>query len=193
MFLGVRAVLACCLAVAVAAVATGCGNEPAKPPTVTAPSDAFGWVDQDIPTQGVKFQRPQAWRYTPGEPPLLGTISSGLVTISVWRYPREETLPESLEELTVAKDALVAAAQARDATFEVIKAKGTRAAHRPAVVIIADETVDGQPRRVRSTHIYTNDAEFVIDAFAPADQYAKVEEPIIVEMVRTFEFSNPTQ
>jgi hypothetical protein len=98
-----------------------------------------------------------------------------------------------LEELTVAKDALVAAAQARDSTFDVIKAKGTRAAHRPAVVIIGDETVDGQPRRVRSTHIYTNDAEFVIDAFAPADQYAKVEEPIIVEMVRTFEFSNPTQ
>ena len=191
MLRGVRAALAC-LGLA-AAVLSGCGNEPSKPPVVTQPKEAFGWVDQPIPTQGVTFQRPQAWRYTPGDPPLLGTISSGLVTISVWRYPRAETLPETLEELTVAKDALVAAAQARDPSFQVIKAKGTRAAHRPAVVIIGDQTVDGQPRRVRSTHIYTNEAEFVIDAFAPVDQYAQVEEPIIVEMVRTFEFSQPTQ
>lgn len=193
MLLAVRAVLACCVAVAVAALASGCGNDPAEPPTVTTPSEAFGWLDLAMPTQGVKFQRPSAWRYTQGEPPLLGTISSGLVTISVWRYPREESLPESLEELTVATDALVAAARVRDPSFEVIKAKGTRAAHRPAVVIIGDETVDGQPRRVRSTHIYTDGAEFVIDAFAPADQFAQVEEPIVVEMIRTFEFFEPTQ
>lgn len=189
MLRGVRAVLAA-LVLGAAALA-GCGNEESKPPTVTAPEAAFGWLDLSIPGQGVKFQRPSAWRYTPGEPPLLGTMSSGLVTISVWRYPREETLPETLEELTVAKDALVAAAQARDPSFSVIKAKGTRAAHRPAVVIIADQTVSGEPRRVRSTHIYTDGAEFVIDAFAPADQYSQVEEPIIVELVRTFQFSTP--
>jgi hypothetical protein len=189
MLRGVRAALAC-LGLA-AAVLSGCGNEPSKPPVVTQPKEAFGWVDQPVPTQGVTFQRPQAWRYTPGAPPLLGTISSGLVTISVWRYPREETLPETLEELTVAKDALVAAAQARDPSFRVIKAKGTRAAHHPAVVIIADETVAGQPRRVRSTHIYAASSEVVIDAFAPEDQYAEVEEPIIIELVRSFEITEP--
>jgi hypothetical protein len=193
MLLGVRAALAC-LGVALAAGAVaGCGNEPSKPPTVTAPKEAFGWVDQPLPTQGVTFQRPSAWRWTPGNPPLLGTVSSGLVTISVWRYPRDEPLPETLEELTVATDALVAAAQARDPTFTVIKAKGTRAAHRPAVVIIGDETVAGEPRRVRSTHIYTDESEFVIDAFAPADQFALVEDSIIVEMIRTFRFEPATR
>ena len=170
----------------------GCGNEPSKPPTVTTPKAAFGWVDQAIPTAGVKFQRPSAWRYRPGTPPLLATMSSGLTTIALWRYPRDEQLPESLAELTTAKDALVAAAQARDKTFKVIKAKGTRAAHQPAVVIIADETVAGQPRRVRSTHIYTHGAEYVVDAFAPVDQYETVETPIIIELVRTFQFSEPT-
>ena len=170
---------------------SACGNEPDKPPVDTVPKPADGWIEYPIADQGVTFKHPAAWRITPGDPPLLATMSSGLATISVWRYPRQEPLPESLEELTVAKDALVAAAQARDSTFEVIKAKGTRAAHRPAVVIIADETVAGQPRRVRSTHIYTNASEFVIDAFAPADQYAQIEESIIVELVRTFEFSDP--
>ena len=178
------------LAVLVLPVA-GCGNEPTAAPVVTTPQPAEGWVAYDAPEQGVSFERPASWRLTQGSPPLLATLSSGQVTISVWRYPRNEALPETLEELTVAKDALVAAAQARDPSFRVIKAKGTRAAGRPAVVIIADETVAGQPRRVRSTHIYDASSEVVIDAFAPADQYAEVEEPIIIEMVRSFVITEP--
>jgi hypothetical protein len=174
-----------------AGLLAGCGNEPAAPPVVTTPQPAGAWVPYDVPEQGVSFERPEAWRVTKGTPPLLATLSSGQVTISVWRYPRNETLPETLEELTVAKDALVAAAQARDPSFRVIKAKGTRAAHHPAVVIIADETVAGQPRRVRSTHIYAASSEVVIDAFAPEDQYAEVEEPIIIELVRSFEITEP--
>lgn len=186
-----RAALATLLTAAVAVLAA-CGNEPDRPPPVISePKPAGGWIPYPITEQGVSFDRPAAWRITPGDPPLLATMSSGLATISVWRYPRQEPLPETLEELTAAKDALVAAAQARDPTFEVIKAKGTRAAHRPAVVIIGDETVAGQARRVRSTHIYTNASEFVVDAFAPADQFALVEEPIIVELIRTFEFTDP--
>jgi hypothetical protein len=186
---GVRGAIAC-LAVAAAAVA-GCGNDPSKPPAVGTPKQAFGWVDHDIPTEGVRFQRPSAWRLTPGDPPLLATISSGQVTISVWRYPRNEPLPETTEQLDVARDALLAAAKARDSSFKVIKAKGTRAAHHPAVVIIGDETVAGQPRRVRSTHIYAESSEVVIDAFAPADQYAAVEDPIIRTLVRSFQITKP--
>lgn len=187
--MGVRAALACL--VVVAAALAGCGNEPSKPPVVTTPKAAFGWVDHALPSEGVKFQRPSAWRLTPGQPPLLATISSGLVTISVWRYPRNEPLPATTEELGVARNALVAAAKARDSTFKVIKAKGTRAAHHPAVVIIGDETVAGQRRRVRSTHIYANASEVVVDAFAPADQYAKVEDPIIRTLVRSLQISKP--
>lgn len=185
-----RAALATPVLIA-AALVSGCGNEPSKPPVVTTPKAAFGWVDYGAPGQGVSFQRPSAWRITPGNPPLLATMSSGLATISVWRYPRNESLPTTEEELTVAKDALVAAAKAKDPSFTVIKAKGTRAAHHPAVVIIADETVSGQPRRVRSTHIYAASSEVVVDAFAPADQYAKVEEEIIIPLVRTFKITAP--
>ncbi len=169
----------------------GCGSKPSKPPVVTAPKAAFGWLDQPIPAQGVKFQRPGAWRYAPGTPPLLATMSSGLTTIALWRYPRNESLPTTPDELSAARDALVAAAKARDPSFTVIKAKGTRAAHEPAVVIVADETVAGQPRRVRSTHIYAAGAEVVVDAFAPADQYEKVESPIFRTLVRSLHITKP--
>lgn len=187
-----RRALATLFVLATAALA-GCGNSPSKPPTSTTPKAAFGWVDQDIPTQGVKFQRPSSWRYSPGTAPLLGTMSSGLTTIAVWRYPRNEPLPTTLEELAAARDALVAAAKARDSSFTVIKAKGTRAAHQPAVVIVADETVAGQPRRVRSTHIYAAASEIVVDAFAPVDQYEQVESPIFRTLVRSLQISKPAR
>ena len=172
-------------------VLAGCGNDKATPPTNTNPSPAFGFVDTSFADQGLFFQRPKQWRYVPGTPPLLATISSGLTTIAVWRYPRTEPLPITEGQLATARKCLVAAAKARDASFKVIKAKGTRAAHHPAVVIIADETVGGQSRRVRSTHIYGNGSEYVFDAFAPADQYAKVEDPIFRVVVRSATISKP--
>ncbi|MDX6664302.1 MAG: hypothetical protein QOG68_508 [Solirubrobacteraceae bacterium] len=175
-----------------AVVVAGCGSKAGKPPSVTTPRAAFGWVDQALPTQGLKFQRPSAWRYTPGTAPLLATMTSGLTTIALWRYPRNEPLPTTPTELTAATKALVAAAHLRDSTFKVIKAKGTRAAHQPAVVIVADETVAGQPRRVRSTHIYAAASEIVVDAFAPVDQYVKVESPIFRTLVRSIQITAPT-
>jgi hypothetical protein len=182
----------CFALLGIAVFVAGCGNPKAKAPVVTTTSQAFGFLPQSIPAQGISFERPREWRYLPGAAPLLATMSSGLTTIAVWRYPRNEPLPTTLDELTAARDALVAAAKARDSTFKVIKAKGTRAAHHPAVVIIADETIAGQPRRVRSTHIYAAGSEVVVDAFAPADQFEQVESPIIVKLVRTFEITSPT-
>jgi hypothetical protein len=175
-----------------AAVLAGCGNKRTPPPKVTTTSQPFGFLPQTIPTQGLTFQRPGAWRYLPGTAPLLATMSSGLTTIAVWRYPRTEKLPTTEAELSVARDALVAAAQARDPSFKVIKAKGTRAAHHPAVVIIANETIAGQPREVRSTHVYGEGAEVVIDAFAPPDVYASVEDTVFRPVVRSLSLGKPT-
>lgn len=174
-----------------AAALAGCGNQRAKPPTVTGVAPAYGFIPVSLPQQGLSFERPRQWRYAAGTPPLLATMTSGLVTIAVWRYPRSEPLPRTQAQLDAARDALVAAAKARDPSFRVIKAKGTRAAHQPAVVIVADETVAGQPRRVRSTHVYAVGAEYVVDAYAPPEQYAQVEDPIFRRVVRTLRVSRP--
>lgn len=162
----------------------GCGNEPTAPPPITTPDLETALVPIRLDEHDWVFLRPESWRFVPGATPLVGTMSSGLTTIALWRYERSEPLPETPEELEVAKDALVAAAQARDPTLRVILAKGTRAARSPAVVIVADETVAGQPRRVRSTHIYANASEYVVDAFAPPEQYEQVEDPIFRQVVR---------
>lgn len=174
-----------------ASVLAGCGNEPGKAPDVTAVRPAFSFVPERFPAEGVSFERPKDWLYAPGKAPLLATISAGRVTIAIWRYPRTEALPATPKELDAARSALVTAAKARDRTFTVIQAKGTRAARSPAVVVVADETVAGQPRRVRSTHVYAHGGEVVVDAFAPPRDYPKVEDPVFRRIVRSLRVTAP--
>ena len=178
------------LVLALVAVA-GCGNDKAKAPDVQAVRPAFSFVGERFPAQGVSFERPSDWLVAKGTPPLLATITAGRVTIAVWRYPRTETLPTTAADLAAARDALVTAARARDKTFTVLKAKGTRAAHEPAVVLMADETVSGQRRRVRSTHVYAFGGEVVVDAFAPPRDYPKVEGPVFRRVVRSLRLTAP--
>jgi hypothetical protein len=186
----VRRALALLLATAVVPAA-GCGNEPAEAPDVTTLPRITGWTGAAFPAAGISFERPREWHLQPGRPPLLGTITAGRATIAFWRYPRSEALPSTLPELTVAKDALLAAARGRDRTFHARLAKGTRAARRPAVVIVADETVAGQRRRVRSTHVYAHGGEVVVDAFAPPRDFARLEDPVFRRVVRTLRVQPP--
>jgi hypothetical protein len=172
-------------------LAAGCGNDATKPPKASKPTAADGWTTVSLTKQGLSFQRPAEWHYAPGTAPLLATISSGDATIAVWRYPRAETLPSTPDELNAARDALVAAANARDKTFAVKQAKATRAAHHPAVVIVADETVAGRARMVRSTHVYGEGGEVVVDAFAPRRVYPMLEDPIFRRVVHSLRVSTP--
>jgi hypothetical protein len=184
-----RALASISLAAAIAV--GGCGSDRKKAPDVTRSSGAFGWITVSLPEQGETFERPKEWHYTPGTAPLLATMTSGEATIAVWRYPRTEPLPETDEELTLARDALVGAAKTRDKTFEETKAKATRAAHHPAVVIVANETVAGHARVVRSTHVYGEGGEVVVDAFAPPGVFPKLEDPIFRRVVRSLKISPP--
>jgi hypothetical protein len=184
----VRRALVCLV---VLAALSGCGNSKTKPPKVSKPTGAFGWTPVTIANQGILFERPNEWHYTPGTAPLLATLTSGDATIAIWRYPRTETLPSTPAELDKARDALVGAAKIRDPTFRVDKAKGTRAAHQPAVVIVAHERVAGRARTVRSTHVYAFGGEVVVDAFAPPAVYPALEDPIFRHVVRSLKVSQP--
>ncbi len=171
----------------------GCGNDKTKPPDVTKSSrEAFGWTRVTLAQHGVSFERPTIWHYRPGTAPLLATMTSGEATIAVWRYPRTEPLPSTATELDAARDALVGAAKTRDPSFKESKAKGTRAAHEPAVVIVANETINGKPRTVRSTHVYAEGGEVVVDAYAPPDVFGKLEDSIFRRVVRSLKVTAAT-
>jgi hypothetical protein len=173
------------VALAAALATAGCGSDSSTRTTTT-----FATSDGNFPTQGVSFTPPADWSVQAGKGRLVATAQAGSATVAVWRYPRKQKLPASKLELQAARDALVKASSQRDVTFEKIKTAATTVAGEPAVQIRAREHIAGQPRTVRSTHIYAHDAEYVVDAYADADSFRAVDAAVFRPLLRSLHVSS---
>ncbi|HWI74245.1 MAG TPA: hypothetical protein VNT55_19955 [Baekduia sp.] len=173
------------MAAMVVAALAGCGSD-SSDTTTTSAADAGRF-----PSQGLTFTPPADWSVDAGTGHLVATAQAGQATVAVWRYPRTETLPKSKVELQAARDALVKASKKRDVTFEQIKTAATQIAGQPAVQIRAREHIAGQPRTVRSTHIYAHGAEYVIDAYADADSFRAIDAQVFRPLLRSLRVSSP--
>lgn len=178
--------LALTAAALAALTAAGCGGDSSSD-TKTTSASASG----SFPKAGVEFTPPSDWNVDAGSGNLVATAQAGQATVAVWRYPRGEKLPKSKLELQAARDALVDASAERDASFEKIKTAATTVAGQPAVQIRAREHIAGQPRTVRSTHIYAHGAEYVVDAYADADSFRAVDAKYFRPLLRSLRVSSP--
>ena len=68
----------------------------------------------------------------------------------------------------------------------------TKVNEQNAVQIRGNETIDGQRRTVRSTHIYAGGAEIVVDATAPVNEFRRVDAQVFSPMLRSLRISRPT-
>lgn len=176
---------------AFALLAAGCGNDRTSPPDVMTPGPPLGSNTERYDAAGIGFEAPAGWSLQPGAPPLVATLATGRASISIFRYPRTEPLPTTPAALDVAAEALAAAARTRDPTFAELKRDRLRVDGRPAVVVRGTETVGGQPRTVRSTHIYGFGGEVVVDAIAPAADFKRVDAEAFRPLVRSLRLRKP--
>ena len=174
-----------------AAALGGCGSARTQAPDVVTPGPPLGSNPARFPATGLRFDNPAGWNLQPGVPPLVATISTGRATIAVYRYPRSEPLPQSKQELDDAATALAGAALQRDASYKELARDRLRVDGKPAVVLRATETVGDQPRTVRSTHIYAFGGEVVVDTFAPAQDFKRVDAEAFRPFVRSLRLARP--
>jgi hypothetical protein len=139
----------------------------------------------------VQFRAPQDWRRQAGKAPLVAAVQTGQATIAVWRYPRDEQLPVTHGGLQTAKDALVAQIKKRDPSFKVRRAKLLHVGPKRAVQVLGVGTINGSPRMIRSTHIYTEKSEYVVDAYAPQTVFARVDKGVFAPVLESLEISKP--
>jgi hypothetical protein len=172
-------------AAAAAALVAGCGSDSSD--TTTTSAKAGG----SYPAHGISFKAPTGWTVDAGKGRLVATAQAGQATVAVWRFPRDQKLPKSKAELKAARDALLKASRKKDVTFEEIKTAPTTIAGKPAVQIRAREHIAGQPRTVRSTHIYANGAEIVVDAYADADSFRKTDADVFRPLLRSLHVTRP--
>jgi hypothetical protein len=169
----------------------GCGNAQQPPPDVSTVAKPSGTTPVSFDAQGIRFAAPGGWHVRSGQAPLVATVQSGPAQIAVWRYPRTEPLPTTKAQLTQARDLLLQAAKARDATFKADRTAITKVGGHPAVQVRGTETVAGQPRSVRSTHVYAGGGEVVVDAFAPANVFGQADRDAFRPLVRSLEVQAP--
>jgi hypothetical protein len=175
----------------IACLLAGCGNRQGTPPDVSAPARPNGATPVTFAQAGVRFAAPGGWHVQAGTAPLVATVQSGTALVAIWRYPRTEPLPATRPQLTQARDLLLQAAKARDATFSAAGSAITKLGSHPAIQIRGTETLSGQPRSVRSTHVYAFGAEVVVDAYAPASVFGQVDREAFRPLVRSLRLAAP--
>ena len=179
------------LLAAVAATLTGCGAERRQPPDVVTPQAPKGTQAVRLAPAGVSFTAPANWRVAQGQAPLYATVTSGRATIAIYRYPRSEKLPRTAKELAAAGSAHAAAGLARDPTLTELVGVRVHIDGEPGFQTRATEHILGVPRTVRSTHLYAHRGELVIDAFAPAEDFARVDAEAFRPLLRSLRVSRP--
>jgi hypothetical protein len=186
-----RRLIPLCLVAAAASPVAGCGNErqeAPKLPPASAPSD---WRAVDVPQYGLRARLPGNWPIFGGPSPLAIRASSGRAVVAVWRFRRVERLPRSAADLSQARRALLAAIKARQRTVRVDSARSVRVSGIPGIEVLATERIGGAPRQVRSTHLYGHGAELVIDAYAPAGEFARVDRTVFRPLLRSLRLTRP--
>jgi hypothetical protein len=172
-------------ALVAALVLAGCGNSRTRVPDVRTPDAPQGSRDVRLRAAGIRFKAPVNWPDLPAQGARAGGIQSKTATLAIWRYPRTEPLPSSAAALAEVRGLLVDRIKQRDTTFKVRTQRSLRLAGARAIQVTGSATIAGLPFRVRSTHLFKDGAEVVVDAYAPPRDFARVDATVFRPLLRT--------
>lgn len=178
-------------------VAAGCGGSGGSGATATA-TTAQAKADTGLSSRpvryagaGIAFRPPQRWTLRRGRAPLVAVAQAGVATVAVWRYPRSEQLPTTHPALVAAKQALVGQILRRDRTFRLWQAKLLHVGPQRAVQVLGVGTLGDARRQIRSTHVYAEHSEYVIDGSAPLGVFRRVDTTVFVPLLHSVRITRP--
>jgi hypothetical protein len=183
------ALTASCLLAGVFALA-GCGNSRTPVPSLTAPVSPGAPQALSFPAYGIQLKAPRNWQNSSARAPLVTTISLSSAVAALWSYPRTTPAPSGSSALAAAQARLIAAAQHKDPSFRLIRANVSLVDGYPAIELDAFERINGSPRRVRSTHVFTGSSEVVLDEYAPAALFHAVDHAVFSPLKRSLRLSS---
>ncbi len=175
-----------------AIVLAGCGNDRTSPPDIGRILPPNSFRDVQYPEKGIALRAPANWRIFAGNGSQVATIAIGDGQIAIWRYERSEPVPETRAQLKAARQALVAQVERRDPTFELTSSRLVIKSGTRAVELVGQGTNQGQRRSVRSLHSYKDGVEVVVDAFAPPEDFSRVDKETFGPVTRSLRLSAPS-
>jgi hypothetical protein len=168
-----------------AALAAGCGNSRTLLPDVNHPVAPSGFQALAYPASGVSLEVPSNWSVVRQRAPVVAVITSGTAVVAVWRFPRNTSPPHGTAAMNSTTTKLIAAARVRDTTLQLIRSRLVSVGDLSAVELDAFERIRGQPRRVRSTHVFVPGAEVVLEEYAPPAMFHAVDHAVFSPVRRS--------
>jgi hypothetical protein len=175
------------LLIATAAVLAGCGNARTPPPDIDHAVDPTVPKEIKIRDTGIAFTAPANWQAVPAVGSLVGGVKSKTATVAVWRYPREEPLPKGEAELAEARRRLIEHVSDQDPTLDLRRRK----LRKHGIELVGTQTIAGVPVGIRSVHVFHNGAEVVVDAYAPPEDFDRVDESVFRPLIRSLRVTAP--
>ena len=137
----------------------------------------------------VILQHPRGWVARSGLSPLVAQVTTGGAQISIFAYPRTDN-PESEGEVEEARDKLIRSLGERAPGFLVLRSRIGEVDGSPSVEIRGRGLVAGKPVETRSVHVYKDEVEWVIDAFARPSQFDRANEIGFTPVIASLQLSD---
>ena len=118
----------------------------------------------------VVLRHPRGWVARSGLSPLVAQVATGGAQVSIFAYPRTD-IPESESEVEEARDKLIRSLGERAPGFLIVRTRIGEVDGAPSVEIRGRGVVAGMPVETRSVHVYKDEVEWVVDAFARPSQF----------------------
>jgi hypothetical protein len=166
----------------------GCGTQPLAPPDPQRVREPARTVTLRDPRTGLRFAAPVNWVKRIRTNPGIFRVASGAADVSGWAYPRTgEKLPTTHAELVTARDALIAEAKKRNATFHLSSTAITKVKGSPAIELRGTQNILGQPIQTHSVHVYRA-GEYVFEALAPPSSFKVADRKVLAPLIRSLKF-----
>ena len=179
------------LAVLLACIGAGCGNDRAKPPETQIPDPPAGERVDRYPEAGIRFTAPVNWPQLQAQGLRIGGIQSKRATLAIWRYPRAEPLPDTGAELREVERLLIERVKRRDPSFRLERSTRLRRGGARAIELVGRQTAAGLPYGVRSSHVFFAGHEIVFDAYAPPEHFERVDRTVFLPLLDSLRLSVP--
>ncbi len=159
-----------------------CGNS--RTPVANLSQPATPTSFRTLTFSGATLEAPTNWSVVGERPPLVTVVASGTAVVALWRFPRSAPVPVGATMHQTASQ-LVSAVRARDPSVQVIRLGVLTLDRAPAIELDAFERINGQQRRVRSTHVFVPGAEIVLDEYAPPAIFHDVDHSVFSPVKRS--------
>jgi hypothetical protein len=165
----------------------GCGTQPLPTPDPQRVREPARSVTLRDPRTGLRFAAPVNWVKRIRTNPGIFRIASGAADVSGWAYPRAEKVPRAKAELETARDALVAEAKKRNASFHLSSSAITKIKGWPAIELRGTQQILGRPIQTHSVHVYRA-GEYVFEALAPPSSFKVADQKVLAPLLRSLQF-----